>query len=149
PPWRPEQLLRGLPVSGSSAPRLPRCRPASPRGSPTSPSLSPRSIASRGCRSRCCSSANRGPARRRWPPPSIPCPAARASSSRDEPGLVRATDRGTLFLDEIGDLPITAQSALLRVLQEREVVPVGGSRPVKVDLRVVDSVSPASCRDTF
>jgi hypothetical protein len=56
---------------------------------------------------------------------------------RDEPGLVRAADRGTLFLDEIGDLPLTAQAALLRVLQEREVVPVGGSHPVKVDLRVV------------
>ena len=56
---------------------------------------------------------------------------------RDEPGLVRAADRGTLFLDEIGDLPVTSQAALLRVLQEREVVPVGGSRPIKVDLRVV------------
>ena len=56
---------------------------------------------------------------------------------RDEPGGIRAADRGTLFLDEIGDLPLTAQAALLRVLQEREVVPVGGSQPVKVDLRVV------------
>lgn len=56
---------------------------------------------------------------------------------RDEPGFVRAADRGTLFLDEIGDLPLTAQAAFLRVLQEREVVPVGGLRPIKVDLRVV------------
>jgi transcriptional regulator with AAA-type ATPase domain len=56
---------------------------------------------------------------------------------RDEPGLVRAADGGTLFLDEIGDLAPGAQAALLRVLQEREVVPVGGVRPVKVDVRVV------------
>ncbi len=58
-------------------------------------------------------------------------------AARDEPGLVRAADWGTLFLDEIGDLPLVAQAALLRVLQEREVVPVGGSRPVAVDLHVV------------
>jgi DNA-binding NtrC family response regulator len=56
---------------------------------------------------------------------------------RDEPGLARASDGGTLFLDEIGDLPLPAQAALLRMLQEREVVPVGGTRPVRVDLRVV------------
>jgi len=56
---------------------------------------------------------------------------------RDEVGLVRASDGGTLFLDEIGDLPKTSQAALLRVLQEREVMPVGATRAVKVDLRVV------------
>jgi DNA-binding NtrC family response regulator len=56
---------------------------------------------------------------------------------RDEEGFVRASDGGTLFLDEIGDLPMPAQAALLRVLQEREVVPVGGTRPVKVDLRII------------
>lgn len=56
---------------------------------------------------------------------------------RDEPGLIRSADGGTLFLDEVGDLPLPAQSALLRVLQEREVLPVGGTRPTKVDVRVV------------
>jgi hypothetical protein len=55
----------------------------------------------------------------------------------DAQGLIRAADGGTLLLDEIGDLPVPAQAALLRALQEREVVPVGGVRPVKVDLRVV------------
>jgi len=58
---------------------------------------------------------------------------------RDNPGLIRSADGGTLFLDEIGDLPLPAQAALLRALQEREVVPVGGTRPVTVDLRVVSA----------
>ena len=55
----------------------------------------------------------------------------------DRPGLVRAADRGTLFLDEIGDLPLASQGALLRVLQEREVVPVGDASAIPVDVRVV------------
>ncbi len=58
-------------------------------------------------------------------------------ANRDEVGLVRASDGGTLFLDEMGDLPSGAQASLLRVLQEKEVVPVGATRPVAVDLRVV------------
>jgi DNA-binding NtrC family response regulator len=56
---------------------------------------------------------------------------------RDEPGFVRAAGGGTLFLDEIGDLPSASQAAMLRVLQEGEVVPVGTTRPVHVDLRIV------------
>jgi hypothetical protein len=55
----------------------------------------------------------------------------------DAPGLLRSADGGTLLLDEIGDLPEASQAALLRALQEREVVPVGGVRPIKVDLRIV------------
>jgi len=51
-------------------------------------------------------------------------------------GLVRSADGGTLFLDEVGELPATSQAAFLRVLQEREVVPVGVDHPVKVDVRV-------------
>jgi transcriptional regulator with GAF, ATPase, and Fis domain len=56
---------------------------------------------------------------------------------RDEPGLVRASSGGTLFLDEIGELPPPAQATLLRVLQEQEVLPLGATKPVAVDLRVV------------
>jgi DNA-binding NtrC family response regulator len=52
-------------------------------------------------------------------------------------GFVRAAHQGTLFLDEIADLPPAAQGVLLRVLQEGEVVPVGGTRPFAVDVRVV------------
>jgi DNA-binding NtrC family response regulator len=58
-------------------------------------------------------------------------------TTRDEPGFVRSADHGTLFLDEVGDLPLPAQAAVLRALEEREVVPVGTTRPVKVDLRVL------------
>jgi DNA-binding NtrC family response regulator len=56
---------------------------------------------------------------------------------RDEIGFVRAAEGGTLFLDEIGDLPATSQAALLRVLQEHEVIPVGATRAAKVDVRVL------------
>jgi DNA-binding NtrC family response regulator len=56
---------------------------------------------------------------------------------KDEPGLVRASSGGTLFLDEIGELPVAAQTTLLRVLQEKEVLPLGATKPVAVDLRVV------------
>jgi transcriptional regulator of acetoin/glycerol metabolism len=55
----------------------------------------------------------------------------------DAVGFVRAAAAGTLLLDEVGDLGRTAQAALLRVLQEREVVPVGRARPQTVDLRFV------------
>jgi transcriptional regulator of acetoin/glycerol metabolism len=56
---------------------------------------------------------------------------------QDELGFVRAAQGGTLFLDEVGDLPEPSQAALLRVLQEREVTPVGATRPIEVDARVV------------
>ena len=60
-----------------------------------------------------------------------------SGAQSDHPGLVKSADGGTLFLDEIGDLPGSSQAALLRVLQEREVMPVGGTRAVPIDLRVV------------
>jgi transcriptional regulator of acetoin/glycerol metabolism len=56
---------------------------------------------------------------------------------RDEPGHFRAADHGTLFLDEIGDLPLAAQAAFLRALEEGAVVPVGATRAIRIDARVV------------
>jgi DNA-binding NtrC family response regulator len=52
-------------------------------------------------------------------------------------GRIESANGGTLFLDEIGDLSMTAQAKLLRVLQEREVEWVGGRKPVQVDIRLV------------
>ena len=57
----------------------------------------------------------------------------------DRPGYVQQAHGGTLFLDEIGDIPPRAQVALLRALEEREVVPVGSTRPEKVDFRLVSA----------
>jgi transcriptional regulator of acetoin/glycerol metabolism len=52
-------------------------------------------------------------------------------------GLIQAADGGTLFLDEIGDMPRSLQARLLRVLAEREVLPVGATVPVPVEIRVI------------
>jgi DNA-binding NtrC family response regulator len=60
-----------------------------------------------------------------------------SGATEDRGGLVRAADKGTLFLDEIADLPLVTQGLLLRVLQEREVMPVGGVQPIPVDIQLV------------
>ncbi|OWW19729.1 propionate catabolism operon regulatory protein PrpR [Noviherbaspirillum denitrificans] len=54
-------------------------------------------------------------------------------------GLFEAANRGTLFLDEIGEMPLQLQTRLLRVLEEREVVRVGGTRPVPVNVRILSA----------
>jgi transcriptional regulator with AAA-type ATPase domain len=58
-------------------------------------------------------------------------------ATEDRTGVLRSARGGTVFLDEIGDLAPESQAALLRALQEHEVVPVGETRPVKIDARFV------------
>ncbi len=60
-----------------------------------------------------------------------------SGADRDKVGLIKAAHGGTLFLDEIGDMPPEAQAKLLRVLQSREVMPVGATSAEPVDVRVV------------
>jgi DNA-binding NtrC family response regulator len=60
---------------------------------------------------------------------------------QDKSGLFQEANGGTLFLDEIGDLPVNLQTKLLRVLQEREIKPLGSPRNIKVDVRVLASTN--------
>jgi Response regulator containing CheY-like receiver, AAA-type ATPase, and DNA-binding domains len=55
----------------------------------------------------------------------------------DQPGIIRSAASGTLFLDEIGDLPTDVQPKLLRFLEQGEIMPVGETRPIHVDVRVL------------
>jgi len=55
----------------------------------------------------------------------------------DRTGLFRQADGGTLFLDEVGELPLPLQVKLLRILQDHEVVPIGGSKGTRVDVRIL------------
>jgi DNA-binding NtrC family response regulator len=56
-------------------------------------------------------------------------------------GHFETANKGTLFLDEIGEMPMALQAKLLRVLQEREVVRVGGTKPTKIDVRIVSATN--------
>jgi len=58
-------------------------------------------------------------------------------ATNDRMGCFSSADGGTIFLDEIGELPVGLQAKILRVLQEKQVTPVGGSRSQKVDVRIV------------
>jgi DNA-binding NtrC family response regulator len=56
---------------------------------------------------------------------------------KDSAGLFQVAEGGTFFLDEVGEMPLATQVKLLRALQEREIIPVGGTQPVKIDCRLV------------
>ncbi len=62
-------------------------------------------------------------------------------SAKGKKGLIESANGGTLLLDEIGELPLILQSKLLRVLQERKVLHLGGNRPVSVDFRLISSTN--------
>ena len=58
-------------------------------------------------------------------------------ANTDKDGLFKVADKGTFFLDEVGDAPAAVQVKILRLLEEREIVPLGSTRPVKVDVRLI------------
>ena len=62
-------------------------------------------------------------------------------ADRDRPGLFKEADGGTIFLDEIGDAPGSTQAAILRVLESGEIRPVGGSKTIHVDVRVLSATN--------
>ncbi|OQX95204.1 Fis family transcriptional regulator [candidate division KSB1 bacterium 4572_119] len=55
----------------------------------------------------------------------------------DAPGLFKSAAKGTLFLDEISEVPLTTQAKLLRVIESKEIVPVGSNEPEKIDVRII------------
>jgi len=58
-------------------------------------------------------------------------------ANTDKDGLFKVADQGTFFLDEIGDAPASIQMKILRLLEEREIVPLGSTKPIKVDVRLI------------
>jgi len=66
---------------------------------------------------------------------------------RDRPGLFAQADGGTLFLDEVAEIPLDIQARLLRVLQEQTFVPVGGTEPLRVNVRLLSATHTALRRE--
>ena len=66
---------------------------------------------------------------------------------KDTPGLIRSAHRGTLFLDEVAEIPLELQAKLLRVLETKEVQPLGGHEAVKVDVRILSATHRALRRE--
>lgn len=69
------------------------------------------------------------------------CKGAFTGADKDKKGLFQAADHSTILLDEIADIPVSIQTKLLRVLQEKEIQPLGGNERIKVDVRVVASTN--------
>lgn len=63
------------------------------------------------------------------------------ASANGKTGLIQAANTGTLFLDEIGDMPLMLQAKLLRTIEAREILPIGASSPIQVDIRIISATN--------
>ncbi|MEA0044361.1 sigma-54-dependent Fis family transcriptional regulator [Escherichia coli] len=63
------------------------------------------------------------------------------ASANGKTGLIQAANTGTLFLDEIGDMPLMLQAKLLRAIEAREILPIGASSPIQVDIRIISATN--------
>ncbi|EPS3973415.1 sigma 54-interacting transcriptional regulator [Escherichia coli] len=63
------------------------------------------------------------------------------ASANGKTGVIQAANTGTLFLDEIGDMPLMLQAKLLRAIEAREILPIGASSPIQVDIRIISATN--------